>query len=156
MAEKIGIRPATIIIKNEKLLLVKSEYEGNTFYLLPGGGVEFGETIEEAAIRETLEETGEKIEIIKPVYINEYIDNKDRSKRVVNILFLSKVIKEDKTKLTDDNGKIKNIEWIGLDNLKNIDLKPDFLKNNLQKDLKGNFKNSIFYSVNFKNEQKNS
>lgn len=150
MAEKIGIRPATIVVDKGKLLLVKSEYNGNIFYLLPGGGIEFGETIEEAAIRETLEETGKKIKIIKPVYINEYIDNKDKSKRVLNIFFLSKIIKEDNTKLTNDDGKIKSIEWISLDDLKNISLKPDFLKN-LKKDLKGDFKNSIFYSVTFKN-----
>jgi len=152
MAEKIGIRPATIIVDKEKLLLVKSEYEGKIFYLLPGGGIKFGETIEEAAIRETLEETGKKIKIIRPVYINEYIDNKDKSRRVLNIFFLSKIIREDETKLTNDNGKIKSIEWINLDNLRNINLKPDFLKNNLKKDLNEDFKNSIFYSVTFKNE----
>ena len=120
MAEKIGIRPATIIVDKKRLLLVKSEYKGNIFYLLPGGGVEFGETIEEAAIRETLEETGKRIKIIKPVYINEYIDNKDRSKRVINIFFLSEILKEDMSMLSNDGGKIKSIEWVDLDNLKDI------------------------------------
>lgn len=151
MAEKIGIRPATIVIKEDKLLLVKSDYNGNIFYLLPGGGMEFGETVEEAAIRETLEETGEEIKIIKPVYINEYIDNKDKSKRVINLFFLSEIVKEDKSKLTNDGGKIKSIEWVDLDNLKNINLKPDFLKN-LKKNLNEDFKNSISYSVTFKDE----
>ncbi|OGJ13276.1 hypothetical protein A3K82_01820 [Candidatus Pacearchaeota archaeon RBG_19FT_COMBO_34_9] len=152
MAEKIGIRPATIIVDKKRLLLVKSEYKGNIFYLLPGGGVEFGETIEEAAIRETLEETGKRIKIIKPVYINEYIDNKDRSKRVINIFFLSEILKEDMSMLSNDGGKIKSIEWVDLDNLKDIDIKPDFLKKTLKKDLQENFENSIFYSVTFKNE----
>lgn len=45
-----------IILFNEKIALVKSEKEG--FYKFPGGGVEEGETHEEALIRETKEETG--------------------------------------------------------------------------------------------------
>lgn len=45
-----------IIIANNKIALVKSEKEG--FYKFPGGGVEKGETHEQALIRETREETG--------------------------------------------------------------------------------------------------
>lgn len=45
-----------IILSNEKIALVKSEKEG--FYKFPGGGVEEGETHDEALIRETKEETG--------------------------------------------------------------------------------------------------
>ncbi|MCL5730131.1 MAG: NUDIX domain-containing protein [Candidatus Pacearchaeota archaeon] len=152
MAEKIGIRPAAIVIEKGKLLLVKSEYNGEIFYLLPGGGMEFGETIEETAIRETLEETGMRIEVVKPVYINEYIDSKNKSKRVINLFFTSKIIGKDKSKVINDEGKIKGIEWIDLEDLGNITLKPEFLKQTLKRDLEDDFKNSIFYSVTFKNE----
>lgn len=151
MVEKIGIRPAAIIIENNKLLLVKSLYGSETFYLLPGGGIELGETIEEALVRETLEETGKKIKLVKPVYLNEYINKKDKSQRVVNIFFVSKIIGQDNRKITDDEGKIKSVDWIDLNDLEKINLKPDFLKTHLKEDLKNDFKNSPFYGVTFKN-----
>ncbi len=45
-----------IIIKDGKIALIKSKKGG--WYKFPGGGIEEGETAADAAIRETLEETG--------------------------------------------------------------------------------------------------
>ncbi len=153
MAEKIPIRSATILIKENKVLLVGSKYENGEFYLFPGGGLKYGETLEQAAIRETLEETGKKVKIIKPVYINEYINKKNKSERVVNIFFLAEIDKDDKSRLTDDNGKIKEIKWIKLNNLTDVNLKPEFIKNNLNKDFENNFSNSVIYTIDYKNDE---
>jgi len=153
MAEKIPIRPATIIIKNEKILAVKSKYGNEEFYLFPGGGIKKGETIVQAAIRETLEETGYLVEIDKPLYINEYIDLKS-SRRVVNIFFLARIKKFVGTK-TNDKGKVKSIEWIPIKDLVKIDLKPEFIKRRIKKDCENNFIESVVYSVDYKNGQKN-
>lgn len=51
-----------IIIKDKKVLLIHSR-KYNT-YTLPGGGVEVGESLEQAAIREVREEAGAGINII--------------------------------------------------------------------------------------------
>ncbi len=151
MAEKISVRPSTITIKDGKILLVKSVYGNEQFYLFPGGGVEYGETIEKAAIRETLEETGFKVEIIKPAYINEYINLKNKSKRVINIFFLAKIKCEKPHFKIDDSGKLKAVEWIALEELRKIDLKPKFIKERLERDIKNNF-NEFVYKVDYKND----
>lgn len=47
----------------EKLLMVKNYGENGSYYTLPGGAVEAGETLQEAAIREAKEETGLDVSI---------------------------------------------------------------------------------------------
>jgi len=45
-----------IVIRDNKILMVKHEHDGRKYYTLPGGGLEDGETPEQAAIRELWEE----------------------------------------------------------------------------------------------------
>ncbi|MBP6806442.1 MAG: NUDIX domain-containing protein, partial [Chloroflexi bacterium] len=54
---KIRQRVTLIILRDEKLLLIRRTRDGRTFTVLPGGGVEDGETLAAAAMREALEET---------------------------------------------------------------------------------------------------
>lgn len=148
MAEKIGIRPATIVIKDEKVLLVSSRYHGEEFYLFPGGGVEFGETIEEAAIRETFEETGVKVKIKNLFHVNEYIYAKDWNKRSVSMFFIAEVV-EILEPTTNDNGKIKEVRWIKLSELDDYDIKPKRIADMLKISSNLNDKRER-YSIDFK------
>ncbi|MHB8104705.1 MAG: NUDIX hydrolase [Dehalococcoidales bacterium] len=55
-----------VVINKERLLLVKRGNEPNKGkWSIPGGGIELGETIFEAAKREVLEECSVKVEIIR-------------------------------------------------------------------------------------------
>ena len=64
---ELSFRPSVyaVIIKEGKVLLVKNWGDG---YEFPGGGIELGETIEEALVREVREETGLEIRVGKIVY----------------------------------------------------------------------------------------
>ncbi len=53
----LGDSVKIVIRHNGKVLLIRNSY-GIKFWTLPGGGVKKGETLEEAAIRETKEEVG--------------------------------------------------------------------------------------------------
>ncbi len=46
---KTRIRVAGLIIHGENILLAEHEKGGRRYWLLPGGGMEFAETVEEAA-----------------------------------------------------------------------------------------------------------
>ncbi|MBS3111900.1 NUDIX domain-containing protein [Candidatus Woesearchaeota archaeon] len=148
MAENIGIRPATIVIKDKKVLLVGSKYKEEEFYLFPGGGMEFGETIEEAAVRETFEETGVKVKIKDLFHVNEYIYAGDWNKRSVSMFFIAEVI-EISEPTTNDDGKIKEVKWIKLSELDNYDVKPKRIAAMLK--LSSNLDNKReMYSIDFK------
>lgn len=81
------IRVAVVVVRGDRLLLVRQRKGENTYWLLPGGGLDYGETIEECARREVLEETGLEIEVKKFLYLSEAIAP-DKSRHIVNIYVL--------------------------------------------------------------------
>lgn len=67
---RVGV--AVLIERNQKILLGKRKgSHGAGTYAFPGGHLEFGETLEECAKREILEETGLEISNIKILGITE-------------------------------------------------------------------------------------
>ena len=65
-----------VVIHNERVLLVKRAnppFEGS--WCIPGGKVRFGETLQQAAEREILEETTVIIRAGQPVYAFDVIEN---------------------------------------------------------------------------------
>lgn len=65
-------RAFSAIIHDGKIAMVKHERSDNSFWTLPGGGVEEGEGLEDAAIREAEEEVNLKITIIRYLFSTEY------------------------------------------------------------------------------------
>jgi ADP-ribose pyrophosphatase len=64
-----------IVIKDEKILLVKrNKTPHKDLWAIPGGSLELGETLQEAAEREILEETGLTIKAGKPIYTFDLIE----------------------------------------------------------------------------------
>lgn len=66
---------------------------GTVYELLPGGGVEENESLEQSAVREVLEEVGCRVEIIKEIgVVEEYRDNGKRHQ--ITHCFSARVIGE--------------------------------------------------------------
>ncbi|MFJ8673538.1 NUDIX domain-containing protein [Streptomyces sp. NPDC093589] len=57
-ADSVRIRAGAVVLRDERILLIGFEEDGVPFYEIPGGGVEGGETLHAAAVRELQEETG--------------------------------------------------------------------------------------------------
>jgi 8-oxo-dGTP diphosphatase len=70
---KVRVRVSGLLYRDEKLLLIKHQMDDYELWAPPGGGVEFGETIEATLIREFIEETGIDIEVREFLFFSEYI-----------------------------------------------------------------------------------
>lgn len=75
----------------ENVLMVKNKGEKASYYTLPGGAVEQGETLEEAAIREVKEETGLDVEIDGVFSVSE-ASFEDRGHHAIFFTFRGKII----------------------------------------------------------------
>ncbi len=83
----------SVVIHNGKILLIKratKPFKG--FWTLPGGIMDSGETIEQTAIREVLEETGAKVKIEKMVGVYSG-PKRDPRGTSLSVVFLMKFIR---------------------------------------------------------------
>ena len=74
-ADKLRVRACGICIQHDKLLLVRhgSTIGNNAFWAPPGGGLHYGETVQECLRRELLEETGLEVRVERFLFVNEFL-----------------------------------------------------------------------------------
>jgi 8-oxo-dGTP diphosphatase len=116
------VRVAAVIPSGDGMLLVRHRKDGETYHLLPGGGVEQGETIADALRREVLEETGLTCDIAYPLFINDSIAP-DGSRHVVQLTFL---VRPTGGALTSEpaDPRVAAVETVAFSQLALIDLRP--------------------------------
>ena len=83
----VRIRVAGILISGEGILLIAHKKNDHIYWLLPGGGVDYGETLKEALEREFAEELNINVSIKDLAFISDSIDPAG-NRHVVNICFL--------------------------------------------------------------------
>ncbi|MFG2095550.1 NUDIX domain-containing protein [Streptomyces sp. NPDC048612] len=66
-ADPVRVRAGAVVIRDGQMLLIGFDEDGQPFYEIPGGGVETGETLHSAAVRELREESGLTGSVIKEV-----------------------------------------------------------------------------------------
>lgn len=116
------VRVAAVILIGGKLLLVRQRKGGEPYYLLPGGGVNRGETLEQALRREVREETGLECSVGAPILINDTIAPTG-GRHLVNITFRAEATAGKLLERPADPA-IEGIELVHPSALEGLDLRP--------------------------------
>jgi len=110
---------AVIVTRDKKVVLVKRKFFpfiGS--YALPGGFVEYGETIEKACVREAFEETGLKVKIVRLLGV--YSDPKrDPRGHTVSPVFLCRPVAGE---LKESSGESYDVRAFGRGELRKMKL----------------------------------
>ena len=63
------IRAGIVLIENDRVALIERHRAGLDYYVFPGGGTHWGETPQQAAVREAMEELGVEVAVIRELAI---------------------------------------------------------------------------------------
>ncbi len=120
-----------IIIKDGQLLTVSVDYGRGRYCKLPGGGQEWGETMQETIIRECKEELNLQVKPLRLVMVRDYIAKNHNQPYDLDCFHLAELMFEcavaDFSTLTngsEPDSSEQRIKWIDLNELENSDFYP--------------------------------
>jgi 8-oxo-dGTP diphosphatase len=116
------IRVAALILIDGAVVLVRHRKAEATYHLLPGGGVERGETLRSALEREVAEETGLSVRIGRPLVVNDTIDPAG-TRHLVNITFAATVL-AGRISDTRQDERVEGVELLPPERLRELDFRP--------------------------------
>lgn len=116
------VRVAGVLRKGDSLLLIRHRKAENTYWLLPGGGVDYGETMEDSLKREFLEECNLEVEVKELLFISQGIAP-DKSRHIIQAVFLVDYISGNMN--VGDEEILREARYIKLEELKDTTLYPN-------------------------------
>jgi 8-oxo-dGTP diphosphatase len=116
------VRVAALLVHEGRIVVVRHRSAGSTYHLLPGGGVDYRETLADALSREVREETGFEAVIGSLLFINDTIDPFG-TRHVVNITFSATIVGGELTQSPEDHN-VEAVEFIEIERLRELDLRP--------------------------------
>jgi 8-oxo-dGTP diphosphatase len=137
-----GVRVGAVVERGGALLLVRHEKpDRDPYWVLPGGRLEPGETIKECAEREVAEETGLSARFAGVLYVSEFLRE---GRHTVDVIARMEVSGDEEASLGSDpevapgsDPTLRELRWVGVEELEQIELLPHPLKVRLLEDASG-------------------
>lgn len=121
---RIRIRVGGVYAKEDKLLFVRHQKGDQSYWLLPGGGLEPGESMAEALERESLEECGILTKTERLLFVSEAI-SLEQGRHYVNLTFLGRILQGEPS-LHEQGARIAEVAWLTRAEVSRVTLYPDF------------------------------
>jgi len=136
-----------IVFKDNKLVAIKRIKQGETFYVLPGGHIDPGESARDAVVREITEETSITSIAVRPLYKKMFY--RDFKEKGMQVFYLCNY-KSGEPKVTDAEEYTQHMATpeglarygtyepvlLDIETLATIDLRPNEIRDQLIKDIK--------------------
>ncbi len=122
---ELRVRVAALIISEGRILLAEHKKRGERYWLLPGGGLEYGETLEEALKRELLEEAGIGIQVKDLLWTLDSIPP-DKHRHVLNLIFEAEALSDRLSPVKEE--VLQGVRWVSLEEFPKLVLYPDTKK----------------------------
>jgi 8-oxo-dGTP diphosphatase len=120
----LRIRVAALVVRDGKILLARHVKEGRSAYLLPGGGIESGESAHIALARELREEADVACEIGDLRYVIEAIAP-DGARHILQLVFAAALAGEPGA---SRDPRVAGCYWHRIEELRGMPLHPDAAK----------------------------
>lgn len=132
------MRPAikALIVRDGELLVTVNRHWTPLFYLLPGGGQQFGESMHETLVRECREEVGVDVTVGDVAFVRDYIGarhefaEQDSHYHQIEVVFWASIAAGQEPHYRPASGDAfqTGIAWLPLDALEDAPLWPAALK----------------------------
>jgi 8-oxo-dGTP diphosphatase len=137
-----GIRVGAVVAREGSLLLVRHQKpDRDPYWVLPGGRLEPGEKIPQCARREILEETGLPARFSGVLYVSEFLREGrhtiDLTVRMVPEEDAEAMLGSDPEDAPGSEPTLRELRWVGMDELEELELLPARIKGRLLQDAPG-------------------
>lgn len=109
------MRAQVVVLRANEILLARHVKNGRSFWVLPGGSIEPGETPEEAAQREMCEESGLAIRIERLLFIDEPRDVGTVRIREPRYTFLGSIAGTCDPNASTGDAELAEVRWMPID-----------------------------------------
>ena len=126
MKREIRNSAKALIIRDGKMAAIKIRDAGEEWYIMPGGGMESEETLQEAVCREAAEELGLEVECGELLFVIEGV--RGEAFHRVDLVFACEMIGEDRN--TERHGDTNQVgmDWLDISSLNRLPLYPSKLR----------------------------
>lgn len=146
MEREIRNSAKALIIKDGKMAAIKVRDAGEEWFIMPGGGQESEETLQEAVVREVLEEIGINVTCKELLFVVEGVHG-ERFHRV-DLIFNCEFVSEISHAVLKNDTNQVGVEWLDISSLNSQQLYPSKLRRQIM-----NFYEGKSYKVYLGNEE---